>query len=60
MDREFFLLMSVTDENMSWYRDFNFRHLHVDVDSEEFKESNLMHGKSFFHKRLPEWSFRPA
>ena len=45
MDREFFLMMSVTDENLSWYRDFNFRNLHVDVNSPGFVLSNKMFGK---------------
>ena len=45
MDREFFLMMSVTDENLSWYRDLNFRNLHVDVNSPGFVLSNKMFGK---------------
>ena len=45
MDREFFLMMSVTDENLSWYRDINFRNLHVDVNSPGFVLSNKMFGK---------------
>ena len=45
VDREFFLLLTVTDENLSWYNDVNFEGLQLGADPEEFHESNLMRGK---------------
>ncbi|XP_046574978.1 hephaestin-like protein [Haliotis rubra] len=46
VDREFHLLMSVMDENESWYLDDNIDLAGVDVsstDSRHFSDSNLMH-----------------
>lgn len=46
VDKEFFLLFSVMDENMSWYLDDNikmFGSIETNVDSESFEESNKMH-----------------
>ncbi|KAG7217240.1 hypothetical protein INR49_027784 [Caranx melampygus] len=46
VDKEFFLLFSVMDENMSWYFDENikmFGSAETDPANEEFEESNLMH-----------------
>ncbi|KAK7486237.1 hypothetical protein BaRGS_00022560, partial [Batillaria attramentaria] len=55
IDREFFLLFSVTDENKSWYSDDNFHSLTgVDRDDEDFQESNLMHGiNGYLYGTLP-------
>lgn len=47
VDKEFFLLFSVMDENMSWYIDKNvekFTSQKIDVYDEDFEESNKMHG----------------
>lgn len=47
MDREFFLLFSVLDENLSWYLEQNIETYDTnESDSEnlEFQESNKMHG----------------
>lgn len=48
VDREFITMFTVTDENMSWYLDENIEAYAdpsaVDVESDEFVESNLMHG----------------
>jgi len=49
LDREFFLLFSVMDENMSWYLKENiemFGSTDTNPLGEDFEESNLMHGKS--------------
>lgn len=46
VDKEFFLLFSVMDENMSWYIDKNvekFTSQKIDVYDEDFEESNKMH-----------------
>uniref|UniRef100_A0A3Q0S217 ferroxidase n=1 Tax=Amphilophus citrinellus TaxID=61819 RepID=A0A3Q0S217_AMPCI len=46
VDKEFFLLFSVMDENMSWYLDENtetFGSNETDPEHEDFEESNLMH-----------------
>nr|XP_033500237.1 hephaestin-like protein 1 isoform X1 [Epinephelus lanceolatus] len=46
VDREFFLLFSVMDENMSWYLEDNinlFGSNETNPDTEEFEESNMMH-----------------
>uniref|UniRef100_A0A671X749 Hephaestin n=1 Tax=Sparus aurata TaxID=8175 RepID=A0A671X749_SPAAU len=50
VEKEFALLFMVHDENQSWYLDDNIReYLGVNPDtfefSEEFEESNMMHGK---------------
>jgi len=47
VDREFFLLFSVLDENLSWYLEQNIETYDTnESDSEdlEFQESNKMHG----------------
>lgn len=47
MDKEFFLLFSVMDENMSWYLEDNidmFGTNKTNPDDEVFEESNKMHG----------------
>lgn len=52
MDKEFFLLFSVMDENQSWYMDENiemFGNAQSDSGNEDFEESNLMHGKDKFY-----------
>ncbi|HEY9619773.1 MAG TPA: multicopper oxidase domain-containing protein [Crinalium sp.] len=49
VDREVMTLLLVSDENQSWYLDENIRHSleeaaeHLDIEDEEFEESNLMH-----------------
>ncbi|NWX84740.1 HPHL1 protein, partial [Nothoprocta pentlandii] len=48
MDREFYLLFSIFDENDSWYLNKNIEAFtgdpsKVDKDNEDFKESNKMH-----------------
>lgn len=47
VDKEFFLLFSVMDENMSWYLDENilkFGSSETNQNDEDFEESNMMHG----------------
>lgn len=47
MDKEFFLLFSVMDENMSWYLEKNiemFGSNKTNPEDEDFEESNKMHG----------------
>lgn len=47
MDKEFFLLFSVMDENMSWYLEENIKKFgsnETKPDDEDFIESNKMHG----------------
>ncbi|XP_014771914.1 hephaestin-like protein [Octopus bimaculoides] len=49
VDKEFFLMFTVTDENNSWYLKKNIEKYainpdSVDVEDEDFMESNLMHG----------------
>jgi len=51
-------LFTVTDENMSWYLDENIAAYAdpsaVDVESDEFVESNLMHGiNGFVYANMP-------
>lgn len=46
VDKEFFLLFSVMDENMSWYLEENiakFGNIATDSEDEDFEESNKMH-----------------
>uniref|UniRef100_A0A0B8RUW1 Ceruloplasmin n=1 Tax=Philothamnus irregularis TaxID=1899461 RepID=A0A0B8RUW1_9SAUR len=48
VDKEFFLLATVFDENQSWYLDDNINkfieeHEDVDKEDEDFQESNKMH-----------------
>lgn len=50
MTREFFLLATVFDENLSWYLDdnilmFTLNPNEIDKDNEDFQESNKMHCK---------------
>lgn len=54
VDREFFLLFSVMDENMSWYLEDNidrFGSNETNPDNEEFEESNMMHGNQCVKQR---------
>lgn len=47
VDREFFLLFSVLDENLSWYLEQNIETHDTsesDLENLEFQESNKMHG----------------
>ncbi|XP_041656874.1 ferroxidase HEPHL1 [Cheilinus undulatus] len=43
VDKEFFLLFSVMDENSSWYLEENIKTFHGNPDHPDFEESNLMH-----------------
>lgn len=50
VNKEFALLFMVHDENESWYLEDNIRkYLNIEPDDEnlddDFKESNMMHGK---------------
>jgi hephaestin len=59
VDREFVLLLSVMDENVSWYLDRNITEFAgdpagVDPEDEEFEESNLMHAiNGFVYGNMP-------
>ncbi|XP_036392053.1 hephaestin-like protein 1a [Megalops cyprinoides] len=57
VDREFFLLFSVMDENLSWYLKENiqmFGNSNSDPENEEFQESNKMHAvNGFMYGNLP-------
>lgn len=59
VDKEFFLLFSVTDENESWYIEKNIETFaskpkEIDREDEDFKESNLMHGiNGYLYGNLP-------
>ncbi|KAI1893976.1 hypothetical protein AGOR_G00129200 [Albula goreensis] len=57
VDREFFLLFSVLDENLSWYLEQNiekFGSNDTDTDNEDFEESNKMHAvNGFMYGNLP-------
>lgn len=45
MDKEFFLLFSVMDENLSWYLEENIKLFGTpETKDEDFEESNKMHG----------------
>lgn len=50
VDKEFFLLFSVMDENMSWYLEENIENfsntgeITNEEEEEDFAESNKMHG----------------
>ncbi|XP_020495499.2 ferroxidase HEPHL1 [Labrus bergylta] len=43
VDKEFFLLFSVMDENSSWYLEENIKTFGGNPDNPDFEESNLMH-----------------
>lgn len=50
VDKEFFLLFSVMDENLSWYLNESiklFGTAETDEEDENFVESNKMHGNQF-------------
>lgn len=50
VNKEFFLLFSVMDENSSWYLEENiekFGSNMTDPDNEDFEESNMMHGNHY-------------
>lgn len=52
MDKEFFLLFTVMDENISWYLRKNIEIYGTnesDPDNEEFQKSNKMHGSIHTH-----------
>ncbi|XP_067289216.1 ferroxidase HEPHL1 [Pseudorasbora parva] len=57
VDREFFLLFSVLDENISWYLDQNIETYDTnesDSENSEFQESNKMHAvNGFMYGNLP-------
>lgn len=55
MDKEFFLLFSVMDENKSWYLEENievFGTNRTNPEDEDFEESNLMHGNQCVWQRV--------
>nr|XP_020639957.1 hephaestin [Pogona vitticeps] len=62
VDLDFFLMFSVVDENESWHLEENVAAFctepdSVDVEDEEFKESNKMHAiNGFVFGNLPEMS----
>ena len=50
MNREFFVLFSIFDENLSWYIDASIKEfaphkMRIDKNDEAFKHGNLIHGK---------------
>lgn len=52
IDREFYLLFSIFDENDSWYLNKNIETFtgdpsKVDENDADFKESNKMHGMEY-------------
>nr|XP_015206786.1 PREDICTED: hephaestin isoform X2 [Lepisosteus oculatus] len=60
IDKEFFLLFTVFNENLSWYLRQSLLHasvnpnIDIDKDDEEFKASNLMHAiNGFLYSKLP-------
>uniref|UniRef100_A0A803SNH6 ferroxidase n=1 Tax=Anolis carolinensis TaxID=28377 RepID=A0A803SNH6_ANOCA len=56
VDKEFYLLFGVFDENLSWYRDANLKTLNRFSmhEDEVFKESNRMHAiNGFVYSNLP-------
>ncbi|KAJ8367968.1 hypothetical protein SKAU_G00079960 [Synaphobranchus kaupii] len=57
VDREFFLLFSVMDENLSWYLEENiqrFGNNNSDPENEDFQESNKMNAvNGFMYGNLP-------
>ncbi|XP_058232223.1 hephaestin-like protein 1a isoform X2 [Hemibagrus wyckioides] len=59
VNKEFFLMFSVVDENLSWYIDENIRTFSPDAaihkGDEEFQESNLMHSiNGYVFGNLPQ------
>ncbi|KAM8975284.1 ferroxidase HEPHL1 [Pelodytes ibericus] len=42
-DKEFYLLFTVFDENLSWYLDKNIDTTNIDMEDQDFLESNKMH-----------------
>ncbi|XP_061754573.1 ferroxidase HEPHL1 isoform X2 [Nerophis ophidion] len=57
VDKEFFLLFSVMDENLSWYLEYNmamFGSNDSNMDDEDFQESNKMHAvNGYMYGNLP-------
>lgn len=59
VDQDFILMFSVTDENLSWYLEDNVQTFcsdpaGVDLEDEDFKESNLMHAiNGYLYGNLP-------
>lgn len=52
MDKEFFLLFTVMDENLSWYLKENIKLYGTNESDPEdagFQESNKMHGNLYTH-----------
>uniref|UniRef100_A0A8C5LQ04 ferroxidase n=1 Tax=Leptobrachium leishanense TaxID=445787 RepID=A0A8C5LQ04_9ANUR len=58
VDKEFILMFSVVDENLSWYLQGNIATFctdTVDVDDEDFQESNKMHSiNGYLYGNLPD------
>lgn len=60
MQKEFFLLFSVIDENESWYLEKNiaeFGSVESDAESEIFQESNKMHCKDALQVCVPNMKY---
>ncbi|KAL8587047.1 hypothetical protein ACOMHN_023437 [Nucella lapillus] len=54
VDREFFLLFSVTDENLSGFSHYNLARLPENGSSQDFYRSNLMHNiNGYMYGNLP-------
>ena len=58
MNREFFVLFSIFDENLSWYIDASIKEfaphkMRIDKNDEAFKHGNLIHGKCLTLKAPP-------
>ncbi|XP_030056055.1 ferroxidase HEPHL1 isoform X1 [Microcaecilia unicolor] len=59
VDKEFYLLFTVCDENLSWYLEKNIQMitedpLKIDTEDEHFQESNKMHAvNGFMYGNLP-------
>ncbi|KAM4796126.1 ferroxidase HEPHL1 [Rhinophrynus dorsalis] len=59
MDKEFYLLFTVFDENLSWYLDRNIQMISgentsIDTEDQEFQESNQMHAvNGFMYGNIP-------
>ena len=57
MNREFFVLFSIFDENLSWYIDASIKEfaphkMRIDKNDEAFKHGNLIHGKCLYYATL--------
>ncbi|XP_063286765.1 ferroxidase HEPHL1 [Pelobates fuscus] len=54
IDKEFYLLFSVFDENLSWYLNANMNGSNINIEDEDFHESNKMHAvNGYMYGNLP-------